>query len=183
MTLLAALIAAIASMGSLVVNVLVAGHRERRDVHRKAVEKELPDLADALHQVVATSYTQHRQLSLAKTDSAANWRKRGRDAALLLGKVRPRVRYSLPGADLGLRNLARLPDWVAHHGGRPEGQALLEQADSLATALHELIAQSWRDGQPPPAKQRRRIETLVDNLREYATIGARNQTIAEEPEE
>jgi len=24
---------------------------------------------------------------------------------------------------------------------------------------------------------------LVDNLREYATIGARNQTIAEEPEE
>jgi len=44
-TLLAALIAAIAAMGSLLVNVLVAGHRERRDVHRKAVETELPDLA------------------------------------------------------------------------------------------------------------------------------------------
>jgi len=54
--------------------------------------------------------------------------------------------------------------WIAHHGGRPEGQALLEQADSLATALHELIAQSWRDGQPPPAKQRRRIEKLGDDL-------------------
>ena len=119
---------------------------------------------------------------MTKTESAANWRKRGHDAVLLLGKVRPRVRYSLPGADLGLRNLAWLPDWIAHHGGRPEGQALLEQADSLATALHELIEQSWRDGQPPPAKQRRRIKTLVDDLREYAPIGARQQAIAEEPE-
>ncbi len=67
-------------------------------------------LADALHQVVATSFTQHRQLNLAKTESAANWRKKGHDAKLLLDKVRPRVRYSLPGADLGLRDLARLPD-------------------------------------------------------------------------
>ena len=104
-------------------------------------------------------------------------------AAQLLHRVRPRVRYSLPGVDLGLRNLARLPDWVAHHSGGPEGQELLERANSLATALHELVERSWRNGRPPSDSQRRRIEKLVEDLRRYATIGARQQAISEEPEE
>jgi hypothetical protein len=182
-TLLAALIAAAASICSLLVNVLAAGRRERRETHRKAVEPELPDLADGLHQVVATSFTQHRQLGLGKTESATSWRQRGRDAAQLLGRVRPRVRYSLPGADLGLRNLARLPDWIAHYGGRPEGQTLLDQADVLATGLHELIEQSWRRGAPPLAVQRRKIQTLADNFRQCAPFEVRQQAIVEEPEE
>ncbi|HEX5407161.1 MAG TPA: hypothetical protein VFX16_33200 [Pseudonocardiaceae bacterium] len=71
----------------------------------------------------------------------------------------------------------------AHHGGRLEGQKLLERADSLATELHELIERSWRGGQLPSDARRRRIETLVEDLRGYATIGARQQAIPEEPEE
>jgi hypothetical protein len=71
-TLIAALIAAVAAAGSLVVSIITAGRRERRDNHRRALEAELPDLADGLHQVVATSFTQHRQLAAGKTQSGAN---------------------------------------------------------------------------------------------------------------
>jgi len=76
-TLIAALIVAGAAVASLAVNIITAGRRERRDNHRRALETELPDLADGLHQVVATSFTQHRQLRAGKEQSAANWRKRG----------------------------------------------------------------------------------------------------------
>jgi hypothetical protein len=180
--LIAALIAAAAAMGSLVVNVVVAGRRERRNAHRKALEAELPDLADTLHQIVATSVTQRRQLVEGRTESAANWRRRGQSAAKKLATVRPRVRYSLPGVDMALRNLTRMPDWVASQGARPEGQTLLDQADALATALHELIEASWRSGRAPSRAERRRIESLVARLREYAPIVVHTQALTEEPE-
>jgi hypothetical protein len=181
-TLIAALIAAVAAVGSLVVTIITAGRRERRDTHRKALETELPDLADGLHQVVATSFTQHRQLSAGKVQSAGNWRSRGHDAAQVLYRVRPRVRYSLSGLDLGLRNLGRLPDWVAHHQGRPEGGELLNRADGLATAIHEIIERSWRNGLPLSRDDHRRVKALVDEFRRYAPARAREQALTEEPE-
>jgi hypothetical protein len=180
-TLIAASIAAVAAITSLIVNVFVATRRERRDAHRKALEAELPDLADGLHKVVAASYTQHRQLAARKERSAANWRERGHAGAQQLHKVRPRVRYALPGVDLGLRNLARLPDWVAHHGGRPTGEELLRHADALASCLHTAIEKSWRSGNAPQKTDQRKIERLVVDLRRCAPAGAREQAIAEEP--
>jgi hypothetical protein len=181
-TLIAALIAAAAAAGSLIVTIVTAGRRERRDAHRKALEAELPDLADGLHQVVATSFTQHRQLSAGKVQSAANWRSRGHEAAQVLYRVRPRVQYSLSGLDLGLRNLGRLPDLVAHHQGRPEGQELLSRADALATEMHKIIERSWRNGNPVPAGAHRRVTALVDEFRRHAPAGAREQALAEEPD-
>jgi hypothetical protein len=180
-TLIAALIAAVAAAGSLVVSIITASRRERRDNHRRALDAELPDLADGLHQVVATSFTQHRQLAAGKTQSGANWRGRGQAAAQTLYRVRPRVRYSLSGLDLGLRNLGRLPDWVAYHQGRPEGQELLDHADALASALHEIIEISWRDGRPLSPADRRRVAVLVDELRTHAPIEVREQALVEEP--
>lgn len=52
---------------------------------------------------------------LPGSGSGGTWRKRGLEATQTLYRVRPRVRYSLEGVDLGLRNLGRLPDWVAYH--------------------------------------------------------------------
>lgn len=181
-TLIAAFIAAAAAIGSLIVSIISSGRRERRDNHRRALEAELPDLADGLHQVVATSFTQHRQLRDGKIQSASNWRSRGQEAAQTLYRVRPRVRYSLSGLDLALRNLGRLPDWIANNQGRPEGQELLDRANDLATAMHEVIEASWRDGRPLPSGDRKRISALVEELRAYAPIGVREQALAEEPE-
>lgn len=181
-TLIAALIAAVAAVGSLIITIITAGRRERRDAHRNALETELPDLANGLHQVVATSFTQHRQLGAGKVQSAGNWRSRGLEAAQVLYRVRPRVRYSLSGLDLGLRNLGRLPDWVAHYQGRPEGQELLTRADALATEMHAIIERSWRNGHPLSQDDHQRVKDLVAEFRRFAPAGAREQALAEEPD-
>jgi hypothetical protein len=180
-TLIAALIAASAAMATLVVNTVTATRRERRDTHRKAVEIELSDLADALHQVVATSYSQHRFLADGKIDSAKNWHDRGIVSKSNLDRLRPRVRYSIPGIDQGLRNLARLPSWIANHKGRDTGALLLDRADTLATALHDAIEQSWRTGRAPAHGKRKKIDDLVASFRELGPASLHDQSAAEEP--
>jgi hypothetical protein len=112
------------------------GHRTTRTQGRapQGTRGRATRPADALHQVVATSFAQHRQLSLSKQESATKWRNLGENAAQKLHEVRPRVRYSLPGLDIGLRNLSRLPDRTAHHKGDATGKDLLDRANSLAGA-------------------------------------------------
>jgi hypothetical protein len=69
-TLIAAAIAATAATTTLIVNTLATGRRERkaadralgkerREVHRGALTEHLAGLADAIHEVVATSFVQY----------------------------------------------------------------------------------------------------------------------------
>lgn len=167
-TFAAALIAAVAAVGSLVVTTIAAYRREMRDAQRQALQPHLAVLADAIHQTVATSFNQQKARS---SQAADRWRDRGKEAAAALEKTRLAVRYPLPGLDEGLNNLRRVPDWVAHRRGRPEIDELLKQADALASALHAIIERSWRDGRPPGRFRRRRLSRLVKRLRATAPIG------------
>jgi len=184
-TLIAASIAAVATMISLGLNAYQASQRERRearrvaererrDVHRSALAPELPELADALHQVVATSFMQHKALQ-QNGQGAVQWRERGAKAAKKLEEVRPRVRYSL-GLDEGIRNLTRLPSWVGHKKGSLDGRVMLSAAEALAQALHSAIEESWRSGEPPPEDKHQHVQRLVVDLREEAPIGKKSVT-------
>jgi len=179
-TLIAALIAAVATIAALCINAYQASQRERRetrrtagrerrDIHRSALTPELPELADALHQVVATSFMQHKALA-QNGKGAVQWRERGNNAAKRLEEVRPRVRYSL-GLDEGIRTLTRLPGWVGHRKGSQAGEVMLAAADDLAQALHSAIEESWRSGEPSPEETQNRVLRLLEELRNQAPIG------------
>jgi len=190
-TLIAAGLAAFAAIVSLVVTTVATGRRERkaaaraaererRDVHRNALEPHLSDLAGAIHEVVATSFVQQRNLSEGRTVAAANWKSRGSAAAGRLEPLRRRVRYFLPGLDPGFKSLIPLPSWVAHRGGGADADELLARADALAKHLHQAIEDSWRTGQPPPDLARARTLELADELRGVAPIGRVTETGTEE---
>lgn len=179
-TLAAAVIAAVAAIGSLVVTTISGYRREGREAQRAALQPHLAPLADAIHQTVATSSMQHKALVDGKRELAAKWRKRGTDASSDLERIRLEVRYPLPGVDEGLRSLTRIPNWVAHRKGGDEGGALLQQADSLAKALHRAIESSWRRGRPPGTFTRHRLTRRVGAVRAVAPIGPRDASDADE---
>jgi hypothetical protein len=174
-TLAAAIVAAVAGVASLVVTTVSGYRREMRAAQRDALQPYLSSLADAIHQTVATSFNQQRASSAQK---AQRWREQGKKAATTLETVRLGVRYPLPGVDDGLRNLTRVPDWVAHRRGQTASDDLLNKADALAKALHRTIETSWRRGRPPGAIRRRMLERRVDELRLAAPIGSTTDAVA-----
>jgi hypothetical protein len=176
-TLAAAIVAAIAAVASLGVTTFSAYRREMRNAQRDALQPHLASLANAIHQTVATSFNQQKAQSPAV---AERWRSRGKESAKTLESVRLAVRYPLPGLDEGLKNLTRVPDWVAHRRGQPSVGELLAHADSLATALHATIEASWRLGRPPGWLRRRRLTRRVNALRAVAPIGPKTTAARED---
>jgi hypothetical protein len=172
-TLAAASIAAVAGIATLVVTTVSAYRREMRDAQREALQPYLASLADAIHQTVATSFNQQKAKS---AQSGERWWQQGKAAAKTLESVRLGVRYPLPGVDDGLRNLTRVPDWVAHRRGQAENDDVLKRADELARALHETIEASWRRGRPPGYFRKRRLTRRVRALRTAA--GVQKQAIS-----
>lgn len=170
-TLAAAFVAALAAVASLAATAISAYRREGREAQREAIRPYLGPLAEAIHQTVAMSSNQQKALASGAAKSASNWRDRSQAAVKELEKVRREVRYPLSGLDDGLRNLTRVPGWIAHRRGGEDGQLLLERADALAQELHRAVEVSWRRGQPPTWIRRRKIDARVKALRAVAPIG------------
>lgn len=162
-TLVAACIAATASVFGLVFNALIARSREGRESHRRLLEPHLAPAAEALHTVVACADI----IAKTKTDeSRGNWRDRATNAREMLEGVRRAVRYPLWGADDGLRTIQRLPNWVENARGLPEhATSLLKSGDDLREALDAAFRSSHARGSAPTFLQRRRINKQAKKLR------------------
>jgi hypothetical protein len=61
-TLIAAIVAAIAALASVITTAVVGRRGEGREVHRDLLKDHLAELGEAIHEVVATSSTQHKKL-------------------------------------------------------------------------------------------------------------------------
>jgi hypothetical protein len=129
-TLLASIVAAVASIASLLITARAAKRAERRAAQRTLVEATVEELSTAFHENVATAFIllEKPKGSQART-SALNRCKAASDE---LKALRPRVRIALRGIDEGLRTLSRVPDWAANYDDRVVGDELLQRADQAA---------------------------------------------------
>lgn len=164
LTLVAAFVAAVASLASVVINVLNQRGSEFRTAHRYLMAEYLEEIGRAIHESVATTYVLARKAS--DGGNVRGWRERADSATAELAELRRRARYSLWGIDEGLRDLSRLSSWVAHNHSYPDNaERILEAADSLRMALDEAIRSSYKKGKPPSNSDCKAVRDAARNLR------------------
>ena len=142
-TLIAALVAASASVLKLFLDYFSAG----RENHRELLQPLLMELGEAIYGVVATSNI----ISKARSDEAfSNASIKAKAEQKRLKDLRPKLRYPLWGLDEGVRVLTRLPDWVSHVRRSPQKlEKLLKQADALRSAIDRVAFACYRAGRTP----------------------------------
>ncbi len=166
-TLLAALIAAAASIYTAILAFLGKYSAELRLAHRKTIEPHICELAKAIHETLATS---NILIKARSAESQVNWRERADFAKEKLKDLRVMLKYSLWGITNGLNTLTRLPDWIEHARAFPENaEAIFRRGKKLGDTLDNVIRHSYTKGVPPSWIDRFRILRLERHLRrEYA---------------
>jgi hypothetical protein len=154
-TVVAASVAAAASLITLTVNLRAQLRTELRLAQRKFLEPVIIPLGEALHEMMASS---HLMTKAKSDDSWGKWVERAEGAQAELKEMIPRLRYPLWGVDDGLRMLTRLPDWMQHaRGDSARSAELLAAADALRLALDRAIQSSYDAGRRPTWLERRRV--------------------------
>jgi hypothetical protein len=160
-TLIAAAVAAVASVLSLCVNVFAQRLAERRTAIRAEIAKNLGDLGEAIHQTVAITTVLLRRIE--EEDNIVSWREKAKAAKAALETVRRKVRYSLFGIDIGLRTLVRLPDWILHKRKTIAlASGLQEVGEDLRNELDRVIVNCYRFGRLPTWRERRRVQKKAE---------------------
>jgi len=148
-TLLAACIAAVGTLATLIGTMLASRRAEMRASHRAALTPHLDNLGEGIHQVVASA----KILRQRAVDGAepGNWLERSKTGAATLKSVRPKCRYVLNGLDDPLRTLTRMPDWVATYKNIEGTNAddLVDGMRKLAEGIDRAVQRSYRHGLPP----------------------------------
>ena len=162
-TLIAAAIAAFASVLTLALRATSKRKAELREINRQALEPFVVELGESIHNLVACSFMIFRYQGDSRQQP--KWRARAEAAREVLLSVRPKVRYQLWGLDTGLRVLIRLPDWIVRkHADMDKTTAVLDAAGELCEALDLSIQKCYRFGRPPNAIERKRVERKVTAL-------------------
>lgn len=163
----ATLIAAVIAASAAVLNVFLvaAGKREEeiRAATRQAIAEHLNEIGRLIYEVVALADVQAR----STTDNTHKVRHaNARAAAVRLKNKRLEVRYSLWGIDMGIRELTRLPDWVAH--AKVDAQArseILAAGSALGDALDVAIRSAYLTGTLPGLMARWKVARAQKKLR------------------
>ena len=162
-TLVAAMMAAAISLINLVLGVRAQRAAEFRSAHREAIGPFLSRLGDGIHQTVALSSVALRantaETQTRKCDEASH-------AAKDLKEIRREARYGLWGIEKGIRELTRLPDWLAHTRRYPEAaERLVEAGAALAEALDSAVVRSYLRGRRPTLLGRALVRWRTAQLR------------------
>lgn len=162
-TLIAAGIAAAASVLKLVVDAISARGAAMRAAHRSILEPHLAPLGQEIHEILAGAVIVHRRAKrgAAPGESQLNAKR----AAASLKERRLLLKYSLNRLHEPLRILTRTPDWVANYKGDTSGDVLIEQMQDLSKRLDAVISRSYRRGRPPSWVERRRLLREAKNVR------------------
>jgi hypothetical protein len=157
-------VAAAVAVLSAIINLAGNGLNNARSAHRALLGASLEDLGRHVGGIVATSTTYLRRAESA--EGLANWRQRAEAHARGLMEIRSTLRYPLYGLDEGLRVLSRVGSWIQHYSERPEeGRRFLDAADVLRRELDDAIAKSYRRGDPPTRRDRRKVDQAAERVR------------------
>lgn len=152
-TFYAATIAAVMALVSIVINLSISYHTERRISHRKSLENAFNNIGNLIYQVVAMSNT------------ISSKYKSHQDATNTINKVdlvrkkldicRWEVRYSLWGLDEGFRQLVRLPSYVAQCKKFPkQSEEFIRRGTKIRSCLDRAIMTSYEMGRRPLYRHR-----------------------------
>lgn len=164
-TLVAAGIAAVAAIFTLLATLLGDRRAEMRAAHRLALQAYLEPLGEGIHRTAASATILRRRF--VEGSDPTPWRDAGRTGADALKDVRSKVKYTLYGLDEPLRTLSRMPEWVATYKDVPKTNAdeLLEAMQTLAGSVDAAIRRSYRRGLPPGWIRRWRLKRLTAKVR------------------
>jgi hypothetical protein len=163
-TLIAAGIAAVASLAKLLADALSARGTATRAAHRTVLQPHLAGLATSVHGVVAGAVVAHRRLKEAR--AGGNALDNSRSAATALKTYRLEVKYALPGIEEPLRTLTRAPDWIATYKGDPSGDGFVEGLQCLSHMVDDVISRSYRRGRPPTRWEQWRLARATKRVRD-----------------
>ncbi len=167
LTLLAAIIAAVASVITLLMNIFAARSAEMRVAHRQSLEKFIHKLSSAIHATIATANI----LTKAKTEPAIkNWRDKATEAQNNLKELRLILRYPLWGITDAMNTLTRLPNWIEGAIRFPNNAKLIFiKGKRLGIEIDISIRNSYTHGRPPTLYERFRVwiaERQLENIHE-----------------
>ena len=158
-TLIAAVIAATASIIVLLFNLWAALLGELRTAHRKTLEPHIAALGEALHETVATSHI----LKARSGTSVESWRERSQVAKTELQEVVLKLRYPLWGITDALRTMSRLPDWVEHARAKfpTHARKICDSGTRLSLTLDRTIKNCYASGRAPTLVERALVKYRV----------------------
>lgn len=161
-TLIASVLAATASLVTLMLRAIADRHAEARSTFRQSLGPAIEELGNALHMTVACSV-----LSVRDRDTAnrSYWDDKKAEARKMLRKLRPRLRYQLWGLDDGIKAMICLADWT---GGtnQLEYTRLLNAATKLRKALDASVRRCYLKGRPPSLPERWLVSFRVHKLKQ-----------------
>lgn len=142
-TLIAAVIAAVASVFVLLLN----KKGEIRAANRKTLETFIYELSQAIHQLIATSNI----LLKNKSDvSRENWKEKAETAKTKLKELRPKIRYVLWGIDDSIQALTRLPDFTLYTlADEDVATRVVRRGTRLGDAIDRCIRDCYLNGRAP----------------------------------
>jgi hypothetical protein len=145
--LIAAGIAAIASLTSMVLNLRAHRLGELRAANRRLLDPHVARLGAGLFRLVALSREIARESS---PEAARRWRELAQQVERRLERARIEVRYPLWGLDGAMATLARLPEWIdASRGAASRQRDLLARGAELQASLDRAILSSFQKGRVP----------------------------------
>lgn len=146
-TLIAAVIAASATVITLLFTLMNKRGEEYRTAHRAVVVEDLKAIGKCVHEVLALSNIQMK--TMAGTQHPERYRNAAA-AAKRLKEMRLDVRYTLWGIDDALRTLSRLPDWIGHAKLSPEtAHILFKQAKVIGEQIDIAVRVAYIDSRSP----------------------------------
>lgn len=163
-TLLAAVIAAAASLLKLIADSFAERGAAMRAAHRSILQTHLEPLGESIHTIAAGAVLEHRRAK--EGEAPGNAQANAFSAAEALKKQRLLVKYCLDGLDEPLRILTRAPNWVATYKGDTTGDKLVERLQRLSGRLDSAIARSYRRGRPPSRIERSILNRDAKKARE-----------------
>jgi hypothetical protein len=163
-TLVAAGVAATASLSNVIVNVYFARRMSRESQFRDLLKPNMVVLGETLHAVVACSRIVGTRAQ--QGIDIRSWLKKAHDACNQLKQLHRQVKYPLWGVSEGIRELTRLANWVAHtREDTSLNKSILDAADDLRLTLDEVIKDVFLTGRPPSRQAKRRVSDNTRALR------------------
>lgn len=164
-TLIAALIAASASLFSLFFSARAKLQAEIRSAQRASLEKVITELGNELYSTVAMS----KRMGMA-TDAEAYKENKAivTESARNIDQLRRDTRYFLWGLNDGIHAIVMLPKYVEFLRGNNESvQTIVRLATDLREELDLAIQSSYQSGKSPSKRAITKVTTKLNSLRNF----------------
>lgn len=172
--LVAAGIAAIASVGGLFINAWAAFVTERRSAYRFSLQESFLELGQVLYEVMALSSKMRKSNS---DEAFAAAREQAEEVAKQADELRRKLMYALWGIEDGVKQIVWVPTCMAllkNHRKGERAKGVLEKGTSLRMSLDKAVRHAYLSGKPPGLIDQAVVKWKARSLRIYCQNSNQN---------